>query len=472
MFRSALLILSGNITASVLGLARNLFVARLISIENYGITATLLIAVAIIEMATAFGLSQQIIQSRRGNEAAFQAALHGFSAIRGVMAGVILFLLAWPMARFLDLEEVLWAYQLLAIIPILHGLSHFDIHRLNRKMVYLPGILTSTVPAAVGLASVWPLWTIWPDYRVMLFSMLIQSVTTLAMSHLVAERPYRLAFDRQVIFGTMGFGWPLLLNNLLLFAVMHGEKLIIGRELGMAALAVFAMGFTLTLTPTLVMAKSIQTFFLPQLSAVQDDPARFNPLGRAMLQAAMLNGLVMLAGVILLGVPFVQLVLGDKYDPLLPLLAWFAILQALRILKSGNSVVALARAKTGNAIAGNLPRLISLPLSWYVAASGGNLLWVVLIGIAAEIVGAGISLYLLRRRARLRMRPMLWAFVTTALVYAAATAHALRPLLPGLDGVPGWATALATLVAFAFALATMRDLQTYVRRRAVTRFDE
>ena len=56
MLRSALLILSGNAAASILTLARNLIVARLISVENYGIAATFAIAMAVVEMASALGI--------------------------------------------------------------------------------------------------------------------------------------------------------------------------------------------------------------------------------------------------------------------------------------------------------------------------------------------------------------------------------------------------------------------------------
>ena len=92
-------------------------------------------------------------------------------------------------------------------------------------------------------------------------------------SHLVAERPYRLVFDRGIMARSLRFGWPLLLNGILMFLAFQGDKLIVGRVMGMEALAIFAMGVTLTLTPTLVLAKSVQNMFLPKLSQLTDAPA-------------------------------------------------------------------------------------------------------------------------------------------------------------------------------------------------------
>jgi len=106
----------------------------------------------------------------------------------------------------------------------------------------------------------------------MLYGILAHVSLTVITSHLVAERPYYLVFDRNVIGRSLKFGWPILLNAVLLFFVFQGDKMIVGRLLGMENLAIFAIGVTLTLTPTLVIAKSAQNFFLPQLSMVASTP--------------------------------------------------------------------------------------------------------------------------------------------------------------------------------------------------------
>ena len=92
MFRSALLILSGNAATSLMLLARNLLIARLIPVSDYGIASTFAIAMAVVEMASQLGLQQQIIQAKEGEEERFQAALQGFQLLRGCMGGLVLFM--------------------------------------------------------------------------------------------------------------------------------------------------------------------------------------------------------------------------------------------------------------------------------------------------------------------------------------------------------------------------------------------
>lgn len=402
MFRSALLILSGNAAASLLLLARNLIVARLIPVEDYGVASTFAVAMAVVEMMSALGLQQQIVQSRDGEDPRFQAGLQGFQLLRGVIAGAVLFAIAGPMAGFLGIPQAAWAYQVLALVPVLNACVHFDIHRLNRQMRFWPLMLTGGVPALVSLLAVWPLAQWFGDWQVMLWAILLQAGLAAVTSHLVAERRWRLVFDRAIMAGSLRFGWPLLVNGILLFLVFNGEKLIVGRELGMADLAIFAMGVTLTLTPTLVMAKSASNFFLPQLSREDreslESERRCSVLVRATLQAALVNGALIVVATILIGAPVVSLMLGTRYDALLPLLVPFSILHGLRVFKAGSAVVALSRGQSGNAMYANLPRVAVLPLSWLLLISGGTLLQLIWLAVLAEACGFVLSLVLLYLR--------------------------------------------------------------------------
>ena len=270
MVRTALSILSGNAAASLVLLVRNLLIARLIPVADYGVAATFAIVVSLLEMASALGLQQQIVQSKRGDDPDFQAALQGFQLLRGVVSGGIMVALAGPAADFMGMPEATWAYRVLAVIPVLNAMQHFDIHRLNREMAFGPLIATSLVPAIVSLALVWPLARWFGDWQVMLWALVIQAVLMTAVSHVTARRRWRLRLDRSVMIGALRFGWPLLLNSILLFAVFNGDRVIVARELGPAALGIFSMGVTLTLTPTLVLGKTAQNFFLPQFTRAGD----------------------------------------------------------------------------------------------------------------------------------------------------------------------------------------------------------
>ncbi|MGR3371536.1 MAG: oligosaccharide flippase family protein [Pseudooceanicola nanhaiensis] len=465
MLRSAMLIVSGNAANSALLLVRNLLVARLIPVEDYGIAATFAMAMGVIEMVSSFGLQQQIVQARDGDDPRLQAALQGFQVMRGLFTGGVLFVSAGALADFMNLEHVAPAYRVMALVPIIRSFQHFDIHRMNRRMIYLPLIATNLLPALVSVLLIWPLVMWLGDYRVMLSVIMVQAVVSLLISHAMAERPWRATLDRGMIARSMRFGWPIMLNSMLLFAVFNGDRIFVGREMGPAVLAIFSMGITLTLTPTLVFARSMQNFFLPQLSRLEPsdgDAETFARFGTIVIELVLLASLVFVVGAMILGRPVVHLLLGENYHPLLPLIALFAIGQGFRMLKIGPAIVALSVARTGNAAIGNIPRLLSLPLVWWIAATSGNLTWIVLLMISAEIAGCLLVFGVLWPQVPLRRGELLRVHALALPAIGLAAWQALRGPDLHLPAVPGWEMSLALVLVLLPPLLGMSALREYL----------
>ncbi|MEO0390468.1 MAG: oligosaccharide flippase family protein [Pseudomonadota bacterium] len=441
MLGKSMALLSGNAGAALLLLARNLLVARLIPVEDYGIAATFAVTMALVEMSTQFGLQQQIVQDRDGDDPKFQHGVQGFQLLRGAVAGALVFALAAPIAAMFRIPDVAWAYQVLAILPVLRALQHFDIHRLNRTLRYGPMLWTSGAPALLSLAAIAPLNLWLGDYRVMLAALLIYEASAALTSHLVAERPYRVTLDRQVLRRSIRFGWPLLLNGALLFLVMQGDKLIVGRELGMTALAVFGMGVTLTLTPTLILAKTLQNVFLPTLATAEGNDDHWRTLVRRLLHAALACAVLLTASVLLFGPPLIDLLLGQKFSDLVPVLMPLALVHAFRVIKAGPTIVALAAGETARLAWANLPRVAALLPAWAWAAHGASLLELALLAAAAEAASLLVTLAVTRAILRVSLRD----FAGPAL-YAMAVLGMCLALGLGWQPGPDWAAGMIILV--------------------------
>jgi O-antigen/teichoic acid export membrane protein len=470
LFRTVLLILSGNAVASLLTLLRNLLIANLIPVEDYGIAVTFAIVLTMVEVVSSFGLQLLIVQAKR-DDADWQASLQGFHFLRAFASSAVLFLGAGPIADFLGVPEVTWAYQVLALAPLMNGLVSLDIYRLQRSMTYLPEMAVLALPAAIALAVTVPLAWLYGDYRVMLYSSLLQIAATVIISWMFAQRPLRMRLEWPVVREAMRFGWPLMVNNVLLLLVMNGEKIVVGREIGMVPLAIISMGFTLTLTPTLVMERSVHAFFMPQLSAVQDEDARFQSLTRTAVQANFLNGVILILAVVLVGGPFVELALGPEYAELVPLMVWLAILQAMRVFKIGFIIASVARAYTSHAMIGNMFRVLSLPLSWWAAVATGDLLLMIWIATLGEFLGFLAAMLLMRFQVGVRIRPLLPAFGALSLFVGVTALHAGHATLPApFAELPRWIYTLGCIGTAGILIWTMRDARAYVKARQMEKF--
>lgn len=469
MFKKAIMVVSGNAFASIFLLLRNLIVARLVSPENYGIASTFAMSMSIVEMLSYLGLNQLMVVDKDGDDPKFQAAMQGFQVLRGLFSSIVLFMIAQPYATFLGVERVAWSYEVLALVPLINGFQHYDPHRQRRHLNFTPSVLASSIPAVVSVLTLWPLALMFGDYRIMLFALFAQAIAMVATTHLTAKRPYRLTFDLSLMKRATKFGWPLLLDGVLIFGAFNGERMIVLRELGVSQFAFFTMAFTLTLTPTIVLANSSQSLFLPNLTGARDDPATFQRLSVASVESGLAIAVLLVLGTSLVGGPLAYALTGPKYVSILLILVPLAILQAVRVAKNGGNTVALACGRSSLSMMGNLIRVASLPISWWIAVTTGNVLAIVWTVCLAEILAFVLSIWLMRRWTGVKLRPLVLPIFLTGLLCAAAWLDAVRtPPVANLLQHLHWEL-LGILVIGLLALASMGEMRLYLRKLILKR---
>lgn len=406
---------------SIAQFARNILVARLLSVEDFGIAATFAIAFTLIEMATDIGINRMIVQDREGNSPKFMATMHGIQLVRGVIGAIVLVALAWPYAWLIGTPELTWAYQLMLFIPLIRGFMHFDIFRAQRDMQFMPIGLTQGLSPLLSILiiAITYMWT--PDFRIMLWAVIGQQVIEVALSHLLARRPYRVGFDMVLVRRAISFGVPLMLNGFVMFAMMNGDRMIVGGQLGMEALGLFSAAVLLTLVPATVLSSTQSAVMMPGLSRAQDDPAAFHPQALTCLELTMALGIALALGMSLFGSSVLILAFGAQYAPAADVMILMAVAQAMWICKVGPSTVAVAKGDTKNPLYANLARLAALPLAYLAVVTGGGLLMVAAVAILGEAVGILVSALLLRAKSgvpveRLRLSYALFLLCLCAIV--------------------------------------------------------
>lgn len=386
-----LVLLSGHGGVAALTLMRNIIAARLIGVEEFGVAASFAIVLAAVEMVTALGAQQMIVSAPDGDTPEFQSSLHMVQLLRGLAGAGVIYLSADAVAAVLGLPDVAWAYQTLALVPLLSAFTHLDGWRYQRTHRFGPSVCIQIGPALLALVLIWPLYTKFGDFRVLLVTAVAQAAGVLVMSRLVSERRYLVAFTPAHLRRILRFGWPLALNGALLLAVFHGEKLLVAHLRGPADLAIVAMGFTLTLTPALILGRSLQSFALPQLVQRRNNPSEFSEAAgqilRMCLWVALLLGLALSCAA-----PLVPAVLGQGFAGVVDIIPILAALHAVRVVKTGVSVVALAAGTTLNAALGNLPRIIALPFIYQSLKMGGSLPDILWLATIAEVTGLLLAL--------------------------------------------------------------------------------
>jgi O-antigen/teichoic acid export membrane protein len=461
MLRNGVILGTSNVAAALLSLGRNILIARLISVEDFGIASTFAITMSLVEMTGNIALDRLLVQKLDGDSTSLQATAQGLQALRGGIGAAVLLLIAGPLAAIFGVSAETWAFQTLALIPLMRGLSHLDMFRAQREMLFWPSMKVEVLSILGSTIATVPLALWFPDFRVMLYAILLQQALYTLLSHLVADRPYRWGWDGRIVRHALDFGWPLLFNGVLMFLTFHGDRILVGSLLGMKELGLFSAAFTITLTPTLVIAKTLNTFFLPLLSKVQADRNKFNNLYLVTTQAALLSGVVFAIFCAFAGPILMTWLYGAKYGTAATLIFWLGLMQATRIGKAGPAIVATAKAETKNPMLANIARILTIPIAWVAVRHGSEIATIVGLAILGEFLALLVSLHLLRSRLRLPVRMLAFPLIVSFLLLSAI---ALGGLLPPASPVGLRAGRFLLLISFLLLLIwSMPDLRKWGR---------
>lgn len=431
MLKSAGLIFISHVVTMVVLFLRNVLVARLISVEDFGIAVNFAIAFAFLENATYVGLQRMIVQDKEGNSPHFQYALHLFQLIRGVIALIVGLLLAGPYAAFLGIPEVGWAFMVLATLPLIRSFQHLDIFRYQREMRFGAEAFATVASPIVSLVVALVVYLFSADYQMMLWAIMIQQIFHIVLTHVLAERPFGLAWDPVIMRRALGFGLPLMANGLLLFAFANGERVIVGAQLGLEVLGWFSAGYMLVQAGSALLKRTLNSLMLPKLSAAHDNIE----LRDATLQLSMVLGMALLLGTVIVGPWFLVATFGPDYVPVLGVLIILGLVQMVLILKSGVVMVAMSRGDTLSALYSNMPSLAYLPVGYLLLQNGYGLLALLYVGLVSELVGLALALWLVRARHGVSLRaqavPGVFFGLTFVWVLWLQSHVAVVPQMPG-----------------------------------------
>lgn len=420
IFKGAIVLTGGQAVTQALSFVRNIIIARLLNPEDMGIAATFAITITLLEMISNLAVDMLLVQAKDGDNPVFQGTAHLYQVFRGILVGLLIFICAPLITWLFKTPQAEWAFRLVALVPVFRGFMHLDWKRLQRKMQYRSAVFVELVPQAVVTLAAYPV-AIWlGDYSAVLWLVLIQSAVGLLTSHLFSNRPYRLNWDRKYATRLLVFGWPLLINGLLMFGALQGDRLIIGTFYSMAELGVYSVSFSLVLMLASILAKISTSLFLPLLSRLKDHQAEFSERYNFIVQGLALVGGVVALPFITAGGHLIILIFGKQYLDAFVFAPWLGALLVARIFRLAPTIAALARSDTKNSMYANLFRFIGVVSALLVAWQGLSLSTIVICGILGEILALLSASFRLYKLHKIKIWNSLYAPFVVSLVLVLA----------------------------------------------------
>jgi O-antigen/teichoic acid export membrane protein len=390
-FKGTVVITLGEAMNQACSLLRNVILARVLTKADFGTAAILGMTVSIFEIGGRLSVEYCVVQSKDGDQPRFIAVAHFLQVVLGLVSGGLILAAARPMAHFFNVPEATWALRVLAIVPVLRSLGHLDVYRMMRDLRFGPGVLIDLIPQVAITLAVWPLTRIWQSYVVLVWLFVSRQLFSTVASHFVAERPYRWGVDSQILRIILSFGWPMLINGLLLYGNMQGDRFAVGMRFTVSELGVYAVAGSLALVPAATLLRLSGSLLLPLLSSARNDTALFlQRMGTCSEIMALFAG-VYSAVMIVSGSALVTFVFGAKYHEAGTLIAWLGAGQALRLIRCLPTNGAMSRGDSKNLMYANLFRLSGLALAFPLALAGASLVVIAAcstIGEAVALIGS------------------------------------------------------------------------------------
>jgi len=444
LFKGSVSLGVGQAVSMACTFLRSVIIARLVSPENFGIAAVLAMTYYLSEMSSSLGLETRLIQTENGNDQSFQKSAQFLQACRGLVNASLILSLAGPLSLLFGVPQAQWAFRCLAVVQLIKGFTHFDQYRFQREMRFGPAVGVDIAGSILSLlATVFLVWWL-RDYSVMVWILLVQATAAVLGSHLVAQRRYGWIWSPPHAKQIFSFGWPLMVNGLLMYGIFQGDQVVIGSAkrlfsqstFTLVDLAVYSVAFSITLAPTTLIANVYTSMLLPLLSRAQEHRDLFvqryltYTKGLALI-AALISILFILAGGWL-----VILIYGDKYKAAGEFIGWLAAMQSLRIIRVAPTIASIARGNTVDTMLANIVRTSALLGVLVVTATELGLAWIAAAGFAGEFLAiVFLSMMLLRHHSinpPLCLKPVGVALAAMAVAVLAARGGITAVVLIGL----------------------------------------
>jgi PST family polysaccharide transporter len=313
--------------------------ARILSPDDFGLVAIASSFVSIIEGLSAFDVNKALIRTRDEERALYDSAWT-LSALRGVVSALCMV----SIAPFLSDARIGAVLYVLALSPLLSGLSNPRFVVFERELVYSRLAVLTVGSKLVSFAVTLIVAVAYRSYWALVLGLLAGTLVSTILTYVLQSYRPRVSFAR--VSDIVSFSGWLSLTSVVTTVSMETDRLIVGRLLGVAEAGLYYMTLRVGMLPTRELISPLQRILFPSFSELAGDRSRLrrvvgesiNVLGSLSLPAG--------CGFALVANDFVPLGLGGQWRVIVPLLTVLAPYLALRATLSMTLPCVMALGET------------------------------------------------------------------------------------------------------------------------------
>lgn len=302
----------------------NIILARLLSEEDFGMLAMVIVFFEISTTLVYSGLPAALIREKEVTESD-KSTTFFFNLSAAVVLYVVLYLSAPSIATFFNKDQLQPIVRVMALNLIIVSFSIIQRTLLDRELHFktqtktrLTGIVIS---GAIGVGMAFAGFGVW---SLVAKFVLVSLIDTILLWTFSGWRP-RLMFSVSSFKRLFGFGSKILATNFLDRSFAHLFKVVIGRVLSMGILGYYHWANTFTNLVITSLYQTIQRVSYPLLSKVNSDLEALKQGYRKVLQISSFVIIPTMIWMAAMAEPLIVALIGNKWLPAVPFLQLLCI---------------------------------------------------------------------------------------------------------------------------------------------------
>ena len=313
----------------------SIILARLVSPEDYGVIAILLVFIQIATVFIQSGFNTALIQKKEADDIDFSSIFY-LSFFVAAILYVILFFGAPLAASFYKIEELTDLLRIISLTLFFGAVNSIQNAYVSKTMQFrrfffssMGAVIGSGIVGIVMAYKGFGVWALVAQQLVRDFLICIILWFT------VKWRP-KLRFSFTRVKSLFSFGWKILVSGLLDTIFRNIYNLIVGKIYNEETLGYFNRGQQFPQVIATNLDGSIQSVMLPTLSSHNDDVTEVKRITRRSISMSAFILMPCMFGLAAIAKPLVQVLLTDKWLPCVPFLQLACISYAIYPIHTAN----------------------------------------------------------------------------------------------------------------------------------------
>lgn len=346
VFAGAKWVTAGNIFRQLLQIVSLLVLARLLTPNDFGLFAILMIFVSFMQMFADMGTGAALIHIKNPSERLLSSVFY-FNVFVGFLLCAIMIIASGSLSVFFEKPQLKELLQIVSVIFIIASFvivqkTLFD-KELDFKYITLIESFSALLGLLIGIVSAIQGMGIYSLLNQILATNIIRALLIWLYSD---WRPI-LHFALEDIKHIWEFTRNLSLFNVLSYFERNADNFLIGKFLGSPALGIYSVAYRIMLYPIQNVSMTLMRILFPAFAQIQDDNEKFQKAYLRVIFFIALISFPIMIGLMATSDIFVRVLFGDKWKGLDLLLIILAPIGMIQSIVTTTGAIYMAKGNTG-----------------------------------------------------------------------------------------------------------------------------